>query len=220
MCFMSIIQCFLKPSGITAHLMKLKDDSLILDVGCANGSCSKIKKILPRCYYHCIDINKQNINEMKKINDYTISSSRDFSRAISRINREFDCIISKHNLEHCEDWKGTLNSMIKKVKVNGYIYLSFPSSQSTNYPSRKGTLNFYDDSTHNHIIDSHFVIDELVNNSFEIMTYKKKYQPIGLYFIGFLVEPFSKLFNKVLIGTWEYYGFETIIIARKIKMNE
>jgi len=54
----------------------------------------------------------------------------------------------------------------------------------------------------------------------KIMTYKKKYQPIGLYFIGFLVEPFSKLFNKVLIGTWEYYGFETIIIARKIKMNE
>ena len=216
----NLIQSLLKPSGITAHLMKLNNESFILDVGCANESCSKIKKILPNCFYHCIDIKKQSMNEMIKADDYTVSSSQDFSKKLSSINRGFDCIISKHNLEHCEDWKETLNSIMKKVKFNGYIYLSFPCSQSINYPSRKGTLNFYDDPTHKNMIDSNIVIEELVKNNFEILNYKKKYQPIALYLIGFFLEPFSKYFNRVLTGTWEYYGFETIIISRKTKTNE
>ena len=39
--------------------------------------------------------------------------------------------------------------MLKKVKRGGSLYLSFPSAKSLSFPSRIGTLNYYDDITHN-----------------------------------------------------------------------
>ncbi len=43
----------------------------------------------------------------------------------------------------------------------------------------------------------------------------KQYRPNILKFIGFLLEPFSYFMGKNLLGTWEFWGFETIIHVKK-----
>ena len=50
----------------------------------------------------------------------------------------------------------------------------------------------------------------------KIIFSRKSNQPILMRLIGELTEPFSKIQNKVLSGTWEKWGFESLIIAKKI----
>ena len=59
--------------------------------------------------------------------------------------------------------------------------------------------------------------DELKNNNFEIIFSIQRNKPILLWLIGLIIEPYSKYKKKILKGTWEYYGFESIIWAKKIK---
>ena len=206
-----------KPCGRLSLLLKLKEDVNILDVGCGNESVYKVKKILPNCIYHGVDVTKPTFEELKKIDKFHLSNSKNFSNTIKRIKVKYDCVISNHNLEHCYDWHDTFHSIVNKVKENGYIYLAFPSKESITFPSRRGTLNFYDDPTHINQIDPIHIINTLKYKKFELLIFKKNYKPFIIFLIGLILEPFSRLFKKVLFGTWEFYGFETIIIARKIK---
>ena len=59
-------------------------------------------------------------------------------------------------------------------------------------------------------------INELKNNNFEIIFSTRRYKPLFLWLIGLIIEPYSKYKKKVLKGTWEYYGFESIIWAKKL----
>ena len=54
-----------------------------------------------------------------------------------------------------------------------------------------------------------------MRNGFEIVFSADGYSPIILRIYGFLIEPISKLRNLVMVGTWELYGFESIIWAKK-----
>jgi hypothetical protein len=59
------------------------------------------------------------------------------------------------------------------------------------------------------------VINYLNINNFEITFAVKRYQPFILALLGLLLEPISMLTRKKLPGTWELYGFESIIWAKK-----
>lgn len=59
------------------------------------------------------------------------------------------------------------------------------------------------------------IIDLLKENHFEIIFSSKSYQPRFLATLGFFFEPISHLRRKKLIGAWEYWGFESIITAKK-----
>jgi hypothetical protein len=108
-----------------------------------------------------------------------------------------------------------LYAMIKTLKKGGYI--SLPCENSINFPKRKGTLNFYDDKTHQNIIPYDFIIQTLKKSDFNIVFARKRYRLFFLFLTGLLYEPFSYLFKKVgCFGiTWALYGFETIVITKK-----
>jgi hypothetical protein len=58
----------------------------------------------------------------------------------------------------------------------------------------------------------------LKENNMEIIISKRSYKPAINYLFGLLLEPLSKIMKKVLwstYGTWAYWGFETIIWAKK-----
>jgi hypothetical protein len=106
--------------------------------------------------------------------------------------------------------------MCKALKENGTLYLAFPCENSVNFPHRRGTLNFFDDKTHNKIIPYQFTIDTLKQEGLEIVFTRKRYRPLLLSFLGLLFEPLSFLLKKTINGgTWALYGFETVIIGRK-----
>lgn len=207
---------FLKRNGKFHFLSRLRKTSNILDVGCGYDFPYKFKKILPDCHYTGIDI--ADYNQSKPLLDYNfiLTTPDKFHLEISKFNKFFDAVVSSHNLEHCNHRDAVLKAMLKSVKKNGLIFLSFPCEQSIKFPKRKGTLNYFDDPTHLYSPPNFKeVINVIEANDFSIIFSKKNYSPILLKILGFFVEPISNLRKKVLRGTWEYYGFETIIIAKR-----
>ena len=84
--------------------------------------------------------------------------------------------------------------------------MSFPDDRSVNFPSREGTLNFYDDPTHIYLPDLKEIINCLSENGMSVVKVKKGYRPFYYRFIGGGVELLSRKRGKVLPGTWAYWG--------------
>ncbi|NNN19522.1 MAG: methyltransferase domain-containing protein [Acidimicrobiaceae bacterium] len=207
-----------RKNGKTDFLSKLNSNSSILDVGCGNNSPFCTKQILPDCIYTGLDVGDYNQTKPLLADNYVITTPQNFSKEIAKFSKAFDAVISSHNLEHCDDREMTLTAMLEALKIGGKLYLSFPCEQSVNFPQRGGTLNYYDDSTHK-LSPPNFneTLSYIKRKGFEIVYAERNYSPKILSLVGRACEPLSKLRNKNMTGTWEYYGFESIIIAEKIR---
>lgn len=205
----------LSPYGLRRFLYCLPKNGKILDVGCGNDSPYKIKTQLPDAHYCGIDVSDYHQNKPILADEYLICTPDEFALTIERQNQFQDGVISSHNIEHCNDLAGTIRAICSRLKPGGLIYISFPSERSINFPSRNGCLNYYDDPTHREIPVFDQIIKLIKESGCEIVISKKIYQPRLLYAIGFFLEPISRARNQVMIGTWEYYGFESVIWAKK-----
>ena len=58
-------------------------------------------------------------------------------------NAYFDVVFLSHVLEHFENYKVVISKVLPKLSENGIIYIETPTIQSTTFPSREGTLNFF-----------------------------------------------------------------------------
>ncbi len=190
----------------------------MLDVGCGNNSPFLVKSILPRSTYTGIDIGDYNQTKPNKADRYILTTPEAFASRIDDFDECFDAVISSHNLEHCNDREATFRAMLHATRLGGLMYLSFPSQESVSFPSRTGTLNYFDDPTHR---DAPPDIDLLLtmarSQGFETVFFTRGNRPWLARIIGFLVEPISKARRKVMRGTWELYGFEAIIILRRVR---
>lgn len=211
----------LRRRGLYSFLRRLPSSANILDVGCGNNSPFYIKSNFPEFHYTGIDIGNYNQTKPLLADEYILTDSAGFASAISMHQNKFDAVISSHNLEHCEDRWATLLAMLSAVKWGGgMIYLAFPSSKSVEFPSRSRTLNYFDDPTHRESPpDFEKVISLIESNGFEIDYKVRMYRPLILRLLGFIQEPFARKKNIILQGTWSYYGFESIIWARKKYLN-
>jgi SAM-dependent methyltransferase len=209
---------FFRPRGIYSFLRKhITKNSFILDVGCGNDSSYRIKSLFPFINYTGVDIGDYNLKSPNLSDRYLIFSPITFSNEIASLSPDFDIVLSSHNLEHCNSPYETLGSMLDVLKSGGYMYLAFPCFESVNFPSRKVTLNYYDDSTHTSTpLDFNRVIQIIGVKNAEVIYFSKKYRPFFLWLIGLFQEPFSRLLRRNLQGTWAFYGFETIIWVRKL----
>lgn len=213
-----LMKKLLRPNGKDAFLMSLPRAAEILDVGCGNNSPFRTKKILPKCIYTGIDIGDYNQSKPNLADEYIVTTPENFSSRISELLIKYDAVISSHNLEHCHDRDGTLLSMMSVLKVGGKIYLSFPCEKSVFFPKRDGTLNYYDDPTHQLTPPSFEKVGNLIKkNGFDISYSTRNYKPRILWLLGLLNEPISRYKSRNLVGTWEFYGFGSIFIATKIK---
>jgi SAM-dependent methyltransferase len=205
-----------KPRGNFSFVYQLKPGSSILDVGCGNNSPFWTKQILPNCFYTGIDIAEYNQTSPNLADKYIISTAENFAEDIAKNKNCFDAVISSHNLEHCNDRQKTLEAMVGALKSGGLLFLSFPSEKSVNFPSRPGTLCYYDDHTHTGSPpDFDAVIQFLKHNGFRIIFASRSYKPFIDWLIGLLSEPRSRRKNFVTKGTWSYYGFTALIWAKK-----
>ena len=210
----------LKPNGLSGFVRKLQYAPRVLDVGCGNNSPSRIKNLIPNSYYVGLAIGdyNQKINVGGIADEYIICEPEDFAYTINCMEHQFDAVISSHNLEHCNDSISTLVSMLKVLKPGGFCYLAFPSEATVSFPSRKGTLNFFDDETHSESPpDLETVLQIVADCNCDVEVLKRRHRPIGLFFLGLFLEPFSILFKKVMLGTWSLYGFETVVWICKKK---
>jgi SAM-dependent methyltransferase len=216
--FRALFQSYLRPRGKDAFIRVLRKNSRILDIGSANQSMHRIKNLRPDIEYHGVDIVFDGLELMENSHFYLCNSSF-FADDINSIPLQFDAIITSHNLEHCLDPEAVLKVLLIKLKPGGVIYLSFPCEESIKFPSRANTLNFYDDSTHSNLISWSSTIGSLRASGFSILFHSRRYRPLVPFCIGFLLEPLSIIFSRVLpLGiTWAYWGFESVIWANKAK---
>ena len=205
------------PHSRSKFLKIINQKGALLDVGCGNNSPYNIKSKFPDIVYTGIDVGDYNQTMPILADNYIITAPETFADKIMEFENEFDTVICSHNIEHCNDRNKTLESISKALKSGGYLYLSFPSENSVHFPGfRNGCLNYYDDPSHKDVppqFDG--VIAKLKNNGMKILFAAKSYKPICEYIIGFFNEPKSKKEKATKRGTWAYWGFETIIWAKK-----
>ena len=214
-----MIETLLRRKGKYNFLKSYLSKPNLLDVGCGNSSVVRIKSLLPDCIYTGIDVAdyNQTVSDKELMDTYLVCEPIKFSDGVKSLGQHsFDLVISSHNIEHCDDPDATLLAMIYVLSPGGKIYLSFPSSNTINFPSRKGTLNYFDDNTHKTVLPNFdTIVSCLKREGLEITYSVKQYQPFLLFIAGFLGELISRKRGKVIVGTWEYYGFESIVHARK-----
>lgn len=206
--------------GKESFLKRLSSDVRILDVGCGNDSPQFTKNILPNCYYVGIDVGDYNQNHKNLADEYIVTSSAEFCGKIKEFNNEFDAIISAHNLEHCDDRDGVLENMLTALKPGGMLYLAFPSMDSLHFPSREGTLNYFDDKTHKYLPpDFGKVISVISGMGCDIIYAASRYQPANRWLIGLYHESKSVAAKRVDTETQAFWGLECVIWAQKTAKN-
>lgn len=211
---------FFKRKGSVSFIDSIVFGGKILDVGCGNNGPYKLKSQRPDLYYVGLDIGiyNQDSDYVKYADEFILAEPRDFHKKIEERPNTFDAIICTHNLEHCDNYIAVTLAIIKALKKDGTVYISFPCEASVNFPSRKGiTLNFYDDKTHQNIIPYDSFISLLKDNGLEIIFSIKRYRPLFLFLAGLIFEPYCIITKRkpLIGGSWSLYGFETIIVAKK-----
>ena len=205
----------LRPHRKIDFLNRLPSKFEILDVGCGSNSPYLVKSLFPDCIYTGIDIDDYEQTKPNLADNYVIVDRDRFQDSVLAFGKKFDAVISSHNLEHCDNRDETLDAMMTVLKDGGRLYLSFPTEKSVTFPSREGCLNYYDDPTHKSVPpDFGAIIDTLSRKGFSILYSVKRYQPPLFWTLGLMSEPLSKRLGRMQ-GTWEYYGFESIIWAQK-----
>ena len=148
--FKHYIKKIIRPGGQRSFISSIpKANCKILDIGCGKNSIF-LKSVKPNSSIYGVDVGFfEQTNESKSLYEkLIICESKDFVQSIQNIDRDFDIIISNHNIEHCEDPQSTFSAMVDKAKVGGSLFITTPSLSSVDFPSRGGGLNFYDDPTH------------------------------------------------------------------------
>lgn len=196
-------------------LFRLPPKFNLLDVGCGSNSPYLVKSLFPDCTYTGIDVSDYGQTKPNLADHYVLVESSRFPEGILALGAKFDAVTSSHNLEHCDDRDATLDAMMAVLKKGGRLYLSFPSEASVTFPSRSGCLNYYDDPTHKSTPpDVYAIIELLSRKGFSILYSAKRYQSPVFWTLGLVSEPMSRRRGRMR-GTWEYYGFESIIWAEK-----
>jgi SAM-dependent methyltransferase len=198
-------------------LYGIDQKSNILDIGCGNHSPILIKSILPYSNYTGVDIDYYNLDENdKSVADNLFIFPRDsFFESIESIDSKFDLILATHLIEHLDDPKHLFRAASKLLKTNGILLVTTPNINSINFPTSKGTLNYYDDKTHVDmpILFNH-IYDFCKSNNLLITKYKLGSTSVLSKVIGIPFELLRKIFKKNIFTTWSYWGFEDIYIIQ------
>lgn len=190
----------------------------ILDIGCGNNSAAKTKLWFPKCIYHGLDKVKDynnldsNFELMEKFYEVDLTICQ-----LDEIPNEFfDVIMMTHVIEHLSNGDVVLVNLLSKLKEGGYFYIEYPSFKSTKFPSMKGTLNFFDDSTHCRLYSQLELYNLFLKNNCKIIKGGVRRDSISI-----LLTPIraiqSLIRSKYLKGSvfWDLLGFAEFIIVQK-----
>jgi SAM-dependent methyltransferase len=197
----------------------------VLDVGCGNDSAFWTKQVLPECHYVGIDIEDYAFEKKEFANEYYLTDSLKFAGLIHDVGVQdsagtkseygkFDAVISAHNLEHVHDRFATLIAMCSALKKGGRIFLAFLSSKTVYFPSRIGSLNYYDDPSHTGEPPNFSETISILEQNGIIISFKaRRYRDSRKPLTGIRNEYKSHRTKSVLEGTWALWGFESIILG-------
>jgi 2-polyprenyl-3-methyl-5-hydroxy-6-metoxy-1,4-benzoquinol methylase len=190
---------------------------LLLDVGCGNHSASVAKKYFPECQYYGLDkdvYNNDGHDFDLMIKFYRLDLENNSLAEIP--DNFFDVIIMNHVIEHIDNGIEVVESISKKIKSSGIIYIETPSVKSLSLPNQPGTLNFCDDETHKKLYNIIDVANVLIKNNFKIIKAGTRRDKIGIFFSPyFILKKIIKRESLSGFGIWDITGFAWFIYAKK-----
>jgi len=197
--------------GYYKFLKGIKPGEVFLDIG-SGEDAPYLKRIIPKSKYIGVDIIRYDPVLHGAMERYIETTPEEFNETIKTLKNSIDAAFSKHNLEHCNNMTETIEAIALSLKPGGKIFMAFPSERSVKFPSRRGTLNYYDDKQHKEkppVFSD--VIKTLENEGIKIEYKSEAYKPMSLFFIGMMLEPISALLRKNMTGTWSFWGFEAVV---------
>lgn len=189
----------------------------ILDVGCGNHSPSETKSNFKNVVYHGIDIEKNPDYFESDLN----AIDKFYLMDLDKLNftdiedNSYDIIIMNHVIEHIHHGEEVLMQLFLKLKKGGYFYIECPYEKSVNFPSVKGTLNFYDDKTHVRM----YTLKDIRNCFDDSVTIVSSGRVRSI--INLLLTPYKMIKSKIQRGYvrgyvyWDLFGFGNYILIKK-----
>ncbi|MEK9600618.1 MAG: class I SAM-dependent methyltransferase [Bacteroidota bacterium] len=211
----------LKPFRIkTIQKHSNRSDFRILDIGSGSHSSSITKKWLPNCHYTGVD---RDVNYDNTAED--IQAMDDFIQMdLTELNFEkipddsYDVIIMSHVIEHLHNGDQVLPLLFKKLKKGGLFYIEFPCEASASFPSKRETLNFFDDDTHVRIYSIKEVANIFMQENFVVKAAGKNRSWLNIALMPIKI-PLQLLTKGYVRGGvyWDWYGFADYVLAEKVR---
>jgi SAM-dependent methyltransferase len=218
---LTFLENIVDKNGKYIYIKKMKKTANVLDVGCGNVTHLYFQILNPQVKYNGVDVKNDYYADTSyyELDNINFVEPAEFTSTIKNEKGQFDYILSIHNIEHCFEPDEIWEALLAKLAIGGELYLRTPSRESVDFPARNGTLNFYDDYTHTKPIVLSDYLKNLDKNRYDVLFFKDPYYGSSVTrFLGKFLEPISKYRNKVLSKiTWHYWGFESIIILKRIK---
>jgi SAM-dependent methyltransferase len=209
----------LKPFRLKTISKYAKTHSLkILDIGSGSHSSTITKKWLPDCHYTGVDRDVSYDNTAEDIQNMDAFFQLDLTQLdFSKIpNDYYDVIIMSHVIEHLHNGDKVLPLLFSKLKTGGLFYIEFPCETSATFPSKKETLNFFDDDTHVRIYSIKEVANIFMSAGFKVKMAGKNRSWINIALMP--IKIFLQYITKGYVRGgvyWDYYGFADYLIAEK-----
>ncbi len=191
---------------------------ILLDIGAGNNSALNTKKWFPNCVYHGVDRDKNYNNTDADFNLMDEFFQIDLTTLdFDQIPNDFyDVIMMAHVIEHLPNGDEVIKNLIPKLKKGGVIYIEYPGIKSTTLPSKRGTLNFYDDDTHCRIYSKIELFNLLMTVNCQPLKggTRRDLQTIFLL-------PIKLIHNKIKYGYvmgsvfWDLLGFAEFVFAKR-----
>jgi SAM-dependent methyltransferase len=195
-----------------------KKDLKILDIGSGSHSSTITKKWLSKCHYTGVDRDVSYDNTEEDIQNMDEFFQLDLTELdYSAIPDEtYDVIIMSHVIEHLYNGDKVLPLLFKKLKKGGLFYIEFPAEASANFPSKKETLNFFDDDTHVRIWSIKEVANIFMDGNFNVKMAGKNRSWINIALMPIKI-PLQLITKGYVRGGvyWDWYGFADYLIAEK-----
>lgn len=200
------------------RLIGKKKEFSLLDVGAGNHSSSLTKHYFPKCKYYGIDKSKNyNNNEddfkcMERFYEKDLTAL-DFSDITDDF---FDVIMMSHIIEHLYNGEEVITEILKKLRKNGIIFIEYPSFRSTRLPSKRDTLNFFDDPTHIRLYSLMDIYNVLLKENCEILKGGTRRDFKMILLLPLLI-PYLKIKYGYVGGGafWDLLGFSEYVLATK-----
>jgi len=195
-----------------------KKDLKILDIGSGSHSSTITKKWLPQCHYTGVDRDVSYDNTEEDIQNMDEFFQLDLTEleygAIP--DDTYDVIIMSHVIEHLHNGEQVLPLLFRKLKKGGLFYIEFPTEASATFPSKKETLNFFDDDTHVRIWSIKEVANIFMKGRFHVKMAGKNRSWINIALMPIKI-PLQLITKGFVRGGvyWDWYGFADYLIAEK-----
>lgn len=195
-----------------------KKDLKILDIGSGSHSSTITKKWLPNCHYTGVDrdVSYDNTEEDIRNMDEFFQLNLTELEYGAIPDDTYDVIIMSHVIEHLHNGEQVLPLLFQKLKKGGLFYIEFPTEASASFPSKKETLNFFDDDTHVRIWSIKEVANIFMKGRFKVKMAGKNRSWINIALMPVKI-PLQLITKGYVRGGvyWDWYGFADYLIAEK-----